>query len=43
MIVGVMTNGSKTPVEVPSTWRAVLVREGAKSPWKIQHLTPVKL
>jgi hypothetical protein len=43
MIIAVTTNGSKIPTEVPSTWRAVLVRDGTKAPWKIQRLTQVKL
>jgi hypothetical protein len=43
MIIAVTYNGSKFPVEVPSTWRAVLVRDGAKAPWKIQHLTHVNV
>jgi hypothetical protein len=43
MIIGVTTNGSKIPTDVPSTWRAVLVRDGSKAPWKIQHLTHVNL
>ena len=43
MIIAVTANGSKIPTEVPSTWRAVLVRDGTKAPWKIQRLTQVKL
>jgi serine/threonine-protein kinase len=39
MIINVIYNGSKVPTEVPSTWRADLVREGLRAPWKIQHLT----
>lgn len=39
MIINVISNASKAPTEVPSTWRADLVREGPRTPWKIQHLT----
>ena len=39
LIINVTSNNSKTPTEVPSTWRADLVREGQKAAWKIQRLT----
>ncbi|HKW11502.1 MAG TPA: hypothetical protein VJO33_14050, partial [Gemmatimonadaceae bacterium] len=38
MIINVTSNVSKAPTEVPSTWRADLVRDGLRAPWKIQHL-----
>ena len=38
LIINVTSNNSKTPTEVPSTWRADLVREGQKAAWKIQRL-----
>ena len=44
MIVSVTYNASKTPTDVgPSTWRAELVREGPRAPWKLQKLIPIKL
>jgi hypothetical protein len=44
MIVSVTSNASKTPIDVgPSTWRAELVREGSRAPWKLQKLIPIKL
>lgn len=42
MNIAVTANGAKIPYEVPSTWRAVLVRDGTKAPWTIQHLERVK-
>lgn len=39
MIIGFTANGSKNLIEIPSSWRADLVRTGAKQPWQIQHLT----
>ena len=38
MIINVIANGSKVPTEVPSSWRADLVRDGPKQPWKIRQL-----
>ena len=44
MIVSVTSNASKAPTDVgPSTWRAELVREGPRAPWKLQKLIPIKL
>jgi serine/threonine-protein kinase len=43
MIVSVTANGSKTPTDVPSTWRADLVREKQGGPWKLWKLLPMKL
>ena len=44
MRVMVTANGSKLPTsEVTSTWRAELVREGPKAPWKIYRLFPITL
>jgi len=43
MIVSVMSNGSKTPTDVPSTWRANLVRESPKGGWKIHELKQIFL
>jgi predicted Ser/Thr protein kinase len=43
MNMNVTFNGSSIPVEVPSTWTAVLVREGLHAPWKIQKLLPLKV
>ena len=43
MIVSVTYNGSKTPVDVPSTWRANLVRGGQRAAWKIHKLVPMKV
>jgi hypothetical protein len=39
MIINVIANQSKIPTEVPSSWRADLVREGPKQPWKLRQLT----
>ncbi|HKW49919.1 MAG TPA: serine/threonine-protein kinase, partial [Gemmatimonadaceae bacterium] len=40
MIINVIANQSKVPTtEVPSSWRADLVRDGSKQPWKLQRLT----
>ncbi|HKN68099.1 MAG TPA: serine/threonine-protein kinase [Gemmatimonadaceae bacterium] len=38
LTLNVMFNGSKLPTEVPSTWRADLVREGQRADWKLQRL-----
>lgn len=38
MILNVTFNSSKIPTEVPSTWRADLVREGQRAAWKLQRL-----
>jgi serine/threonine-protein kinase len=43
MVVSVTSNGSKVPTDVPSTWRAELVRESPKGPWKIRQLTKISL
>jgi serine/threonine-protein kinase len=43
MVMNVLFNGSKIPVEVSSTWRAQLVREGTHAPWKLQKLIPLKV
>jgi serine/threonine protein kinase len=44
MNISVATNGSKVPTsEVTSTWRADLVREGLKAPWKLHKLTQIRL
>lgn len=43
MMLNVTANSSKIPTEVPSTWRADLVREGAKAAWKILKLTQIRL
>jgi hypothetical protein len=39
MIINVIANQSKMPTEVPSSWRADLVRDGPKQPWRIKQLT----
>jgi hypothetical protein len=39
MIIDVIANSSKTPTEIPSSWRADLVRDGQKSAWKLHRLT----
>jgi serine/threonine protein kinase len=39
MIINVITNQSKIPTEVPSSWRADLVRKGPKQPWELRQLT----
>ena len=40
MIISVTANQAKTPPpEVSSSWRADLVRDGPKQPWRIQWLT----
>ena len=41
MIVTVIFNNSKIPTDVPSTWRADLVREGRA--WKIHKLIPIQV
>jgi serine/threonine protein kinase len=38
LILNVTANASKIPTEVPSTWRADLVREGQRAAWKLQRL-----
>ncbi len=44
MNIAVSTNGFKgTTSELPSTWRADLVREGPKAPWKLHKLTQIRL
>ena len=43
MIVSVMSNNSKIPTDVASTWRADLVRDAARAPWKIHRLVPIML
>ena len=43
LVLNVMANGSPTPSAVPSTWRADLVREGPRAPWKLQKLTNHRL
>jgi hypothetical protein len=43
MILSVTANASPAPSEVPSTWRADLVREGQRAPWKLQKLTNHRL
>jgi len=43
MNVSVTYNGSKIPTDVPSTWRAELVREGPRKDWKLYKLVPIKL
>ena len=41
MLLNVNFNGSKQPMAVgPSSWRADLVRDGVRAPWKLQKLTP---
>jgi len=39
MIIDVIANSSKIPTEIPSSWRADLVRDGQKSAWKLHRLT----
>ena len=39
MIINFTSNVSKAPTDIPSTWRADLVRDGVRAAWKIQHLT----
>ena len=39
MIMTVTFNASKIPTDVPSSWRAELVRESPGSAWKIHRLT----
>ena len=40
MMINVIANQSKTPTaEVVSSWRADLVRDGPKQPWKLHQLT----
>ena len=43
LVLNAMSNGSPTPTAVPSTWRADLVREGQRAPWKLQRLTQHRL
>jgi serine/threonine protein kinase len=43
MIINITSNASKIPTEVPSTWRADLVRDGQGAAWKIHKLVQVKL
>jgi hypothetical protein len=38
LILNVTANASKTPTEVPSTWRADLVRDGQRAAWMLQRL-----
>jgi serine/threonine protein kinase len=41
MIINMTFNASKIPTEVPSSWRADLVRENAGSAWKLRRLTRI--
>jgi len=43
LVLNAMYGGSPTPTAVPSTWRADLVREGQRAPWKLQKLTQHRL
>ena len=43
MILNVIANASPNPTAVPSSWRADLVREGPRAPWKLQKLTNHRL
>jgi serine/threonine-protein kinase len=43
MILNVTLNSSPTPSAVQSTWRADLVRDGSRAPWKLQKLTNHRL
>jgi len=38
LIVSVMPSASKIPYDVPSTWRADLVRDGQRAAWMLQRL-----
>ena len=41
MTPSVTFNGTKTPLDIPMTWKVDLVRLGPGAPWKIRHLTRV--